>query len=40
MHSRLINFLEGIEIDYYKQSDFRKDFSTNQAILNLLKALK
>ena len=36
MHSRLIEFLEERKIVYYKQFDFRKDFSTNHAILSLL----
>ena len=36
MHSRLIEFLEERQIVYYKQFDFRKDFSTNHAILSLL----
>ena len=40
MHSRLIEFLEEKQILYYKQFGFRKDFSTNQAILNLLEIIQ
>ena len=38
MHSRLIEFLEGKQILYYRQFGFRKDFSTNHAILTLLES--
>ena len=40
MHSRLIEFLEEKQILYYKQFGFRKDFSTNHAILNLLEIIQ
>ena len=40
MHSRLIQFLEERQILYYKQFGFRKDFSTNHAILNLLEIVR
>ena len=40
MHSRLIEFLEGKQILYYRQFGFRKDFSTNHAILTLLKSIQ
>ena len=40
MHSRLIEFLEERQILYYKQFGFRKDFSTNHAILNLLEIIQ
>ena len=36
MHSRLIEFLEEKQILYYRRFGFRKDFSTNHAILTLL----
>ena len=40
MHSRLNEFLEERQILYYKQFGFRKDFSTNHAILNLLEIIQ
>ena len=40
MHSRLSEFLEERQILYYKQFGFRKDFSTNHVILNLLKIIQ
>ena len=40
MHSRPIEFLEERQILYYKQFGFRKDFSTNHAILNLLEIIE
>ena len=40
MHSRLIEFLEERQILYYKQFGFRKDFSRNHAILNLLEIIQ
>ena len=40
MHSRLIEFLEGKQILYYRQSRFRKDFSANHAILTLLESIQ
>ena len=40
MHSRLIEFLEGKQILYYRQFGFRKDFSTNHAILTLLESIQ
>ena len=40
IHSRLIEFLEGKQILYYRQFGFRKDFSTNHAILTLLKSMQ
>ena len=40
MHSRLIEFLEERQILYYKQFGFRKDFSINHAILNLLENIQ
>ena len=40
IHSRLIRFFEGRQILYYKQFVFRKDFSTNCAILNLLEIIQ
>ena len=40
MHIRLIEFLEGKKILYYRQSGFRKDFSTNNAILTLLESIQ
>ena len=39
-HSRLIEILEKKKILYYRQFEFRKDFSTNHAILNLLKSIR
>ena len=41
MHNRLLeHLLEEKQILYYKQFGFRKDFSTNQAILNLLEIIQ
>ena len=40
MQSRLIEFLEERQILYYRQFGFRKDFSTNHAILTLLESLQ
>ena len=40
VHSGLIEFLEEREILYYKQFCFRKDFSTNRIILNLLESIQ
>ena len=40
MHSRLIEFLEERQIPHYKQFGFRKGFSTNHAILNLLEIIE
>ena len=40
MHSRLIEFLEEKQILYYRQFGFRKDFSTNHAILILLESIQ
>ena len=40
MHNRLIEFLEEKQILYYRQFGFRKDFSTNHAILTLLKSIQ
>ena len=40
MHSTLIEFLEERQIRYYKQFGFRKDFSTNNVILNLLEIIQ
>ena len=40
MHSRLTEFLEGKQILYYRQFGFRKDFSTNHAILTLLESIQ
>ena len=40
MHIRLIEFLEGKQILYYRQFGFRKDLSTNQAILTLLESMR
>ena len=40
MQSRLIEFLEEKQILYYRQLGFRKDFSTNYAILILLESLQ
>ena len=40
IHSRLIEFLEGKQILYYRQFGFRKDFSTNHAILTLLESIQ
>ena len=40
MHSRLIEFLEGKLIFYYKQFGFRKDFLTNYVIFTLLESIQ
>ena len=40
MHSRFIVFLEEKHILYYRQCGFRKDFSTNHAILILLDCIQ
>ena len=41
MHNRLLeHLLEEKQILYYKQFGFRKDFSTNKAILNLLEIIQ
>ena len=40
MHSRLIEFLEQNQILYYRHFGFRKDFSTNHAILTLLESIQ
>ena len=40
MHSRFIVFLEEKHILYYRQFGFRKDFSTNHAILILLDCIQ
>ena len=40
IHRRLIEFLEGKQILYYRQFGFRKDFSTNHAILTLLESIQ
>ena len=40
MHSRLIGFLEEKQILYYRHFGFRKDFSTNHAILTLLESIQ
>ena len=40
MCSRLIEFLEGKQILYYRQFGFRKDFSTNYAILTLVESIQ
>ena len=40
MNSRLIEFLEERQILYYKQCAFPKDFSTNDAIFNLLEIIQ
>ena len=40
MHSRLIAFLEGKQILYYRQFGLRKDFSTNHVILTLLESIQ
>ena len=39
IHRRLIEFLEGKQILYYRQFGFRKDFSTNHAILTLVESI-
>ena len=38
MHTRPTEFLEEKQILYYRQFGFRKDFSTNHAILTLLES--
>ena len=40
MHSRPFEFLEEKQILYYRQFWFRKDFSTNSAILTLLESMQ
>ena len=40
MHSRLIEFLDGKRILYYRQFGFQKDFSTNHAIITLLEIIQ
>ena len=40
MHIRIIEFLEQKQIIYYNQFGFRKVFSTNHAILNLLEIIQ
>ena len=40
MHSKLIEFREEKQILYYRQFWFRKDFSTNPAILTLLESIQ
>ena len=35
-----MNFLRGKQILYYRQLGFRKDFSTNHAILTLLESIQ
>ena len=40
IHGRLIEFLHERQILYYKHFGFWKDFSTNQAILNLLEIIQ
>ena len=40
MHSRLIKFFEEKQNLYYRQFGFRKDFSTNHAILTLLESIQ
>ena len=40
MHSRPFEFLEEKQILYYRQFWFRKDFSTNSAILTLLQSMQ
>ena len=40
MDSRLIEFLEGKRILYYRQFGFRKDFLTNHSILTLLESIQ
>ena len=40
MHSRFIEFLEEPQLLNNKQFGFRKDFSTNRAILNLLESIQ
>ena len=39
MHSTLIEFLEEKPILYFRQFGFKKDFSTNHAILTLLESI-
>ena len=40
MHSTPIEFLKERQIRYYKQFGLRKDFSTSNAILNLLEIIQ
>ena len=40
MHNRLIEFLEEKQILYYRQFGFRRDFSTNHAILTLIESVQ
>ena len=40
MHSRLIEFLGGKQILYYRQFGFRNNFSTNHAILTSLESIQ
>ena len=40
MHTRPTEFLEEKQILYYRQFGFRKDFSTNHAILTLLESIQ
>ena len=40
MDSRLIEFLGEKQVLYYRQFGFRKDFSTNHVILNLLESIQ
>ena len=40
MHSKLTECLEGKQILYYRQVGFRRDFSTNHAILTLLESIQ
>ena len=40
MNIRLIELLEGKKILYYRQLGFRKDLSTNHAILTLLESIQ
>ena len=40
MHSRLVKFFEEKQNLYYRQFGFRKDFSTNPAILTLLESIQ
>ena len=40
MHSRLVEFLKGKKILYYRQFGFREDFSTNHFIFTLLESIQ
>ena len=40
MHTRLSEFLEKKQIFSYKQFGFRKEFSTNHAVLNLIEIMQ